>query len=154
MPVFQRILLFLFLNFSALGLGGFFTGSGVPSAWYQNLAKAPWTPPGWVFGFAWTGIMLCFSLYMAFLWNRCENKKNLILLYGFQWGLNVLWNPVFFHFHQTGISMAIITALSMLVGYLTFRFRMLLNLKSLLLLPYLVWLLIASSLNAYIVLYN
>ncbi|NBN98947.1 MAG: hypothetical protein EBV19_06865 [Flavobacteriia bacterium] len=44
------ILLFLFLNFGALAIGGSFTADGVASDWNQNLNKAPWTPPGWVFG--------------------------------------------------------------------------------------------------------
>jgi len=52
-----RLITFLLLNFGALAVGGFFTGKGVPSYWYSDLIKAPWTPPGWVFGFAWTTIM-------------------------------------------------------------------------------------------------
>ena len=63
-----RVLSFLVLNFLALGIGGIFTGKGVPSEWYVQLNKAPWTPPGWMFGFAWTSIMICFALYMAYLW--------------------------------------------------------------------------------------
>ena len=39
-----RILLFLIINFGGLFIGGLFTGEGVPSDWYQNLNKAPWTP--------------------------------------------------------------------------------------------------------------
>jgi tryptophan-rich sensory protein len=54
-------LLFFILNFAALAVGGLFTGSGVSSEWYQNLDKAPWTPPGWVFGAAWPFIMICFG---------------------------------------------------------------------------------------------
>ena len=60
-----RAAIFLVINFAALGLGGLFTRSGVPSEWYQDLDKAPWAPPGWVFGAAWTLIMLCFSVYRA-----------------------------------------------------------------------------------------
>lgn len=149
-----RLLIFLLLNFSALGIGSFFTGSGVSSDWYRELAKAPWTPPGWVFGFAWTSIMLCFSLYMSLLWVRIENRKELILLYGFQWLLNVVWNPAFFYFHLTGISMVVIAALTVLVGYFVWHYRKNLVWKTLLLLPYFIWLLIASSLNGYIVIRN
>ena len=62
-----RVIIFLVLNFAALGLGGLFTSKGVPSDWYQHLNKAPWTPPGWAFGFAWTLIMICFSFYMVLI---------------------------------------------------------------------------------------
>ncbi|MEM6378823.1 MAG: TspO/MBR family protein, partial [Bacteroidota bacterium] len=54
-----RVIIFLILNFVALGIGGFFTGPGTSSEWYNNLNQAPWTPPGWVFGAAWTTIMIC-----------------------------------------------------------------------------------------------
>ena len=91
-----RIVIFLVINFSALALGSLFTGKGVPSDWYINLNKAPWTPPGWVFGAAWTIIMICFSVYMAMLWETVDNKKMLILAFGAQFLLNVAWNPVFF----------------------------------------------------------
>ena len=52
----MRLLFFLLLNFGALALGGFLMGEGPSSAWYSNLNKAPWTPPGWVFGASWTVI--------------------------------------------------------------------------------------------------
>ncbi len=149
-----RLLVFLLLNFLALGIGGYFTGPGVSSDWYSNLAKAPWTPPGWVFGFAWTSIMVCFSIYLAFLWKNCADKKQLLVLYSLQWLLNVLWNPLFFHFRQTGISMVDILSLTVLVALFLFRYRREMAWKSALLLPYFLWLLIASSLNGYIVLMN
>jgi hypothetical protein len=86
--------MFLELNFAALTIGGLFTCNGVPSNWYAGIAKAPWTPPGWVFGTAWTTIMICFGVYMAYLWPVIENKKILIGLYAVQWILNVGWNPI------------------------------------------------------------
>lgn len=149
-----KLILFLVLNFGALALGGLFTGSGVTSDWYANLNKAPWTPPGWVFGFAWTTIMICFSVYMAQVWTITENKKLLIMLFALQWVLNVAWNPVFFYFHQNTIALIVIVALTVLVGYILYLYWPLIKLKSVLLAPYFVWLLIATSLNAYIVFKN
>ena len=152
--MFLRLILFLVINFAALGLGSLFTGQGVPSEWYQNLDKAPWTPPGWVFGAAWTTIMVCFSIYLAYLWPQLINKKFFIGLFILQWVLNVAWNPVFFHFQQPLIGLLLITGLTVLVGYFLFHFRFELGAKSLLIAPYFIWLLIATSLNAYIVLNN
>ncbi|MFA7274431.1 MAG: TspO/MBR family protein [Crocinitomicaceae bacterium] len=149
-----RILLFLLINFAALGIGGFFTGAGVTSDWYASLNKAPWTPPGWVFGAAWTFIMICFSFYMAYAVKTVEQTNWLIGLFIVQWILNVLWNPVFFSFHNTQIGLILIVALTMLVGYFFFKYRVDLKYKSLLVLPYFVWLVIATSLNAYILLKN
>lgn len=149
-----RVIIFLVLNFSALALGGLFTGKGVPSEWYMQLNKAPWTPPGWVFGTAWTTIMICFSFYMAYLWPAVENKSFLIGLYLVQWLLNVAWNPTFFYFQNIQGGLLIISFLTLVVGYFLFRYFPQLKYKSVLILPYFVWLLIATSLNGYILFKN
>ena len=150
----KRILLFLVLNFTALGIGGLFTGDGVSSDWYQSLDKAPWTPPGWVFGFAWTLIMVCFAIYMAYLIHSPLNRKRVVLLFSIQWILNVSWNPIFFYSQNILAGMLCITLLTLLITYLFFSFWKELRLKSIFLAPYLIWLFIATSLNAYILLLN
>ncbi|WP_430406563.1 TspO/MBR family protein [Fluviicola sp.] len=149
-----RTILFLVINFAALGIGGIFTGKGVPSEWYASLSKAPWTPPGWVFGAAWTTIMICFAIYMAFAYEKVKNKKTLIALFSIQWALNVLWNPVFFYFHQVSVGLVVICSLTVLVAVFLFRYWSDLKLKSILILPYLIWLIIATSLNWYILANN
>lgn len=145
-----RVIIFLVLNFSALALGGLFTGKGVPSEWYMQLNKAPWTPPGWVFGTAWTTIMICFSFYMAYLWPTVENKSFLIGVFVVQWILNVAWNPTFFYFQNILGGLVIISILTLVVGYFLFQYAPYLKYKSALILPYFIWLLIATSLNGYI----
>jgi translocator protein len=149
-----RILIFLVINFAGLGLGSLFTNQGVSSDWYAQLNKAPWTPPGWVFGAAWTTIMICFSFYMAYAWAQVENRKWLLGLFTIQWLLNVLWNPVFFKFHQVLPAFIIIAALTILVGYFLFGFKNSLGVKIWLVLPYFLWLLIATSLNGYVLFNN
>jgi len=152
--VIKRVILFLVLNFSALAIGGSFTGKGVPSVWYQNLDKAPWTPPGWVFGFAWTLIMICFAIYMAYLLVDSSNRKKIILLYFFQWILNVAWNPIFFYFQEVLAGFITISLLTILITYFLFHFRNDLKIKSIFIAPYFIWLIIATSLNGYILLFN
>jgi tryptophan-rich sensory protein len=149
-----RLILFLIINFAALGIGGLFTETGVSSDWYQNLDKAPWTPPGWVFGTAWTLIMICLSFYMTYAWGAVNKRVLLIGLFGTQWLLNVLWNPVFFKYHEVFFGLVIIVLLTLLIGYFLFAYMSKLKLVSLLLLPYLLWLLIATSLNAHIYINN
>jgi tryptophan-rich sensory protein len=150
----QRILFFLILNFLALYLGSLTTTDGVASDWYNQLLKAPWTPPGWVFGFAWTLIMVCFAFYMAIALDRIKHVKTLLALYVTQWFLNVLWNPVFFHYQMVYSALILILSLTALISYILFCHLKVMKTSSLLLAPYFVWLLIASSLNLYIYLYN
>lgn len=149
-----KFILFLVINFSALALGGLFTGNGVSSEWYATLNKAPWTPPGWVFGAAWTGIMIFLTFFMAYALRDVKETKFLILLFALQWILNVTWNPIFFYFHYALPALFIIIALTILIAFMFIHYWPDLRLKTLFLLPYLIWLTIACSLNAYIVLKN
>ena len=149
-----RLIIFLVLNFASIGLGSLMAGKGPRSEWYAGISKAPWTPPGWVFGLSWTVIMICFSIYLAYLWPVVENKKLLIGLLVIHYLLNLLWNPVFFYYHQVLAGLFIISALTVVVGFLMFFYWPNVQLKSLLVTPYLIWLLIATSLNAYVLIKN
>lgn len=146
-------LLFLVINFSGLAFGSWLMDSGPLSDWYTNLNQAPWTPPGIVFGIAWTLIMICFSIYLGKLFtveNTIENKIAFLI----QFILNVSWNYIFFNKHL--VLTALITIL--LLTTLLFVYFLKLSSKTLyykyLLLPYIIWLCIATSLNLYILIHN
>ena len=149
-----RVLIFLLVNFSALAIGGYFTGDGVPSDWYTNLSKAPWTPPGWVFGAAWSTIMICFSFFMSYAWKYTNDRNFLIVLFAIQIILNIGWNPTFFYFHQVLLGLIVISILTLLIAYILYYYWKVLKLKSILIFPYLLWLIIATSLNAYVLFNN
>ena len=149
----KLILLFLTINFGALAVGSWLMDNGPTTSWYLDLNQAPWTPPGWVFGVAWTTIMICFSIYMAFLYEK-QKSKELIGLFALQFILNVSWNFVFFNQHMTALALINILLLTALTFYFLLRYRATLKLKSILIIPYCIWLGIASSLNLYIVLFN
>ena len=150
MKVAIRLIAFLVLNFLALGFGGLLMGNGPSSEWYLQLNKAPWTPPGWVFGVAWTTVMLCFTAYMALGWCELSDKKRWITLYTIQWVLNVSWNPLFFRYHQVGAALVVIILLTILIAWFIFGYYSRLRVKSVFILPYFLWLMVATSLNAYI----
>jgi benzodiazapine receptor len=149
-----NIFIFLIINFTALAIGALFTGEGVASDWYYMLNKAPWTPPGWVFGLAWTAIMVCYSFYMAILYKKNDNHKKIITLYALQLILNIAWNPLFFYFQNALIALIAILSLTIIVAYLLFRYQKPMRWTSLLILPYFIWLCVATSLNIYIIMYN
>jgi benzodiazapine receptor len=149
----QALILFFIINFSALGIGSWLMDNGPMSEWYINLNQAPWTPPGWLFGVAWTTIMICFSFFMA---NLVKVKSNVFvfLLFSIQFVLNVIWNYLFFNMHLIGLGLVIILLLTVAVAIFLFKHIPDLKAKTWLIVPYFVWLLIASSLNAYILLNN
>ena len=150
-----RFLIFLIANLSALAIGAWLMNEGPRTDWYLSLNKAPWTPAGWVFGVAWTIIMVLFSVYMTKVSFQHEflNKKVLIL-YIDQWVLNVSWNYIFFNQHLTKLGLVVIALLWLLIGYFTFEYVKKVRWYTLFILPYLIWMTIATSLNAYIVLNN
>lgn len=151
MKILKLKILFLIINFSALAIGSWLMNNGPVSEWYVQLNKAPWTPEGWVFGVAWTSIMICFSIYLAYVFKN-NSSNSLKLLFAIQVFLNVVWNYAFFNLHQVGLGLLIIVLLTIVIFYFFFRF----NIKPFkyLLLPYMVWLCLATSLNVYILLYN
>ncbi|MGC6429471.1 MAG: TspO/MBR family protein [Jejuia sp.] len=153
MKLLKYIVIFLVINFGALAIGNWLMANGPRESWYLNLNKAPWTPPGWVFGAAWTTIMICYSIYMAFLLKVKWNTK-VIILFCIQFVLNVTWNYAFFNQHFIGLGLTIITFLTFVVAMFAFGYTKQMKLKTLLILPYLIWLCIATSLNGYILFNN
>lgn len=152
--IYPALILFLVLNFGALGLGSYLMGEGPGGDWYTDLIKAPWTPPGWVFGAAWTSIMILFSFYCAAIYQRTSRLWLFILFYSLQWILNVGWNPLFFDLHETAIALFVIIALLLLLILMAFQFSFTVKKHTWLLIPYILWLCIATSLNAYTVIFN
>jgi len=149
----KYLIIFLIINFGALGLGVWLMQNGPQTDWYLQLNKAPWTPLGWVFGAAWSTIMFCYSFYMMYLFIAQPNTK-VKILFTVQFILNVSWNLVFFNKHLITLGLLFILALTAIVTIFLYDYRKILGLKSLLIVPYFFWLCIACSLNLYILLYN
>jgi len=97
--------------------------------------------------------MFFFATYMAYLINL-KPKKRIIIIYSIQWILNIAWNPIFFYLHEILIGLICISFLTVLITVLLFKYWKEQKTKTLLLVPYAIWLIIATSLNAYIFLYN
>ncbi len=153
MKFLKPLFVFLIINFGALGLGMLFMGDGASSEWYTSMNKAPWTPPGWVFGVAWSLIMICFSIYMTFLYLKLP-IRTVFFLFTLQFILNIAWNFAFFNQHLITPSLIIIIGLTLTVSTLMIRYWDLMRIKTILIAPYVIWLCIASSLNLYILLNN
>ncbi|WP_298780364.1 TspO/MBR family protein [uncultured Polaribacter sp.] len=144
---------FLIINFGGLAIGSWLMNNGPMSDWYINLNKAPWTPPGWVFGAAWTFIMICFSIYLGKLFTQsCTTKKLLIFI--IQFILNVSWNFIFFNQQLILTSLITIILLTSLLFIYFFKLSNKVDNYKYLLLPYIIWLCIATSLNLYILIHN
>ena len=153
MKLTKLIIYFFVINFSALGIGSWLMNNGPQTSWYTSLNQAPWTPPGWVFGVAWTSIMVCFSIYMAYLYLKMPTSK-VMVLFIIQFVLNVSWNYIFFNQHLVGLGLLTIIVLTIVIALLMYLFKNEMKVKTLFILPYFVWLCIATSLNGYIFINN
>lgn len=151
MKHFQYLLLFLVINLGSLALGTVLMNNGPQTDWYTNLNKAPWTPPGWVFGITWTFIMICFSFYLANLFTKF-NSTNVKLAFTLQTTLNISWNYLFFNQHLVVFGLINLLLLNIVLFY--FFFSLSRNNTKYLLTPYMLWMCIATSLNLYILIHN
>lgn len=114
------LIFFLIINFGGLVIGNWLMDNGPQTQWYIELNKAPWTPVGWVFGFSWTVIMICFSVYLVQLYD-CIKLSTFIRLLIIEFILNVSWNYVFFKQHWINIGLVIISLLTILIFYYFFN---------------------------------
>jgi len=153
MKFYKGLLLFILINFSSLAIGTWLMNDGPRTEWYINLNQAPWSPPGWVFGVAWSSIMILFSVYMTFL-IQVNRSKKVLLLFSAQFVLNIIWNYLFFNQHLINLGLLNIILLTVLMFYFLIAFKDSLKNKRFYVLPYCIWLVLATSLNLYIALYN
>jgi tryptophan-rich sensory protein len=153
MKFYKGLLLFILINFSSLAIGTWLMNDGPRTEWYINLNQAPWSPPSWVFGVAWSSIMILFSVYMSFL-IQVNRSKKVLLLFSAQFVLNIIWNYLFFNQHFINLGLLNIILLTVLMFYFLIAFKDSLKNKRFYVLPYCIWLVLATSLNLYIALYN
>ena len=158
----QLLAMLLFLGASALvaGLGGLATAGNV-NGWYAVADKAPWTPPNWVFGPVWTTLYLAMAVAVWLVWRRRnETSRAALRVYGVQLMLNLLWTPVFFGLYPVlgtpalWLGFAVIVALAVAVATTVMLFGPVSRAAGLLMLPYLSWVVFASSLNLWAALNN
>ncbi|QNE13632.1 TspO/MBR family protein [Pseudarthrobacter sp. NBSH8] len=158
----QVAALALFLAASALvaWLGAFATVNNV-NGWYVDANKAPWSPPNWLFGPVWTILYTAMAVAAWLVWRRgSPESRPALVIYGIQLFLNLVWTPVFFSLYPLigsaalWLAFAVILALILAVTVTVVRFGPISRLAGILLLPYITWIVFASSLNLWAALNN
>lgn len=122
------------------------------SDWYKNLTKPSWTPPGWAFPVVWTILYVLMGVASWLVWKEggFDKRWRPLALYILQLVLNFLWTPLFFGFRKIGLAFIEIIILWVAILATAIAFWPVSKLASLLLVPYLVWVFIATSLNGFI----
>lgn len=122
--------------------------------WYRNLNKPSWQPPDWLFGPAWTLIFACSAAAGVLAWQPPGHGSLIILMFGINGVLNVLWSVLFFTLRRPDWALLEVGLLWLSVLAMVLAFRHFAPPASVLLLPYLAWVAFAAVLNLAIVRLN
>jgi len=151
------MLLACILGSELLGsLGSLATMPAIPT-WYSTLIKPPFTPPNWLFGPVWTTLFACMGSALYLVLREGMKKKNVkkaLTWFGIQFGFNILWSFLFFGARSP---LAGLICIAFLWGTIALTIQAFLKVNKLagyLLVPYLVWVSIATYLNAGVFILN
>lgn len=142
------------LSLAAGFIGSFFTFDSI-TTWYNTLTQPSWTPPNWVFGPVWTTLYVLMGVAAALVYKSGQKGRWLALsLFFFHLVVNAAWSIVFFGMHEPAAALLIIKALWLLIVAMMIFFWRYSRTATYLLIPYLVWVTYASTLNLGIILLN
>ena len=139
---------------------GFIMGSSTKTevnSWYNDLNRSLISPPNYLFAVVWTILYAIMGFCGFLIWsgNQYFQKLRLIkILYILQLTLNFSWTPLFFSYHLVGAALLCIMLMSALVAFIIHLSYEKIIIVSILMMPYLFWLLFATYLNFYIWLNN
>lgn len=149
------LIAFILLCLTIEIIGGFWTKESV-SSWYPTLIKPSWTPPDWVFGPVWSllYLMIAISGWLIYQAEHSHQRTIALILFGVQLALNFIWSFLFFSLKSPILGLIDIVLLCLLISLTIVKAWPVRPMASLLLIPYLIWVLYAASLNAGIWLLN
>lgn len=148
-----KLMVSLIIVFIVVAIGSVATSPQIP-VWYATLARPAWAPPNWLFPVVWTILYILIGISLFLVWRKGLESKQALVVFAVQLGLNLLWSLVFFGLHSIVGGLVIILMLWMAILANIIVFYRISKWAGLILLPYLVWVSIASYLNYSIYLLN
>jgi benzodiazapine receptor len=129
-------------------IGSIFTTKAVKSEWYQSI-KPSITPPNWVFPVVWTILffLIALSLYISWVKANKKQKNDVILIYGINFILNIMWSVFYFGMKNPLIAFFEIIALLVSIIAMIGVSNKISKKAGYLLIPYLLWVGFALILN-------
>ena len=123
--------------------------------WYPNLTISSLTPPGYVFSIVWSVLYLLMGIAAGIIWSmRTIYSMVMTVIFFLQLALNFFWSYFFFYMRSTGSGLAVLTLLlAVVVIYVVACYKQN-RLSAYLNVPYVIWLLYAIYLNAFVVINN
>lgn len=133
-------------------LAGLLTAQGT-GEWYQLLEKPSWTPPAWIFAPVWTVLYLMMAIAFFIVWKKrhLPSAKGWFslatTLFLLQLFFNLIWSGLFFTLKSPLLGMIDIIVLSITLFFTVYVFAKFSKWAAILMVPYLLWVLYAASLN-------
>lgn len=138
---------FLALTFAAAAIGGRLTVASL-GPWYNGLRKPAWTPSGARIGLIWSLLYFLMAVAGWAVWREAGAAPTLAwTAFATQLVLNVGWSALFFGLRNPRAAFVEILALWTAILVTTLAFASISLVAGLLLVPYLVWVVIAGTLN-------
>lgn len=128
---------------------GWLSNSGYGNPWFDGLVKPVFMPPGWAFGVVWPVLYALLGLALAMILAEppSERRRYALILFFVQLALNFAWSPIFFGAHMITPALIVIVLMAALAAVAAGQFRRIRPLAGYLMLPYLLWLCFAATLN-------
>lgn len=135
-----------------VGLSASFFQQDAIAEWYPYLNKPQLTPPNEVFPIVWSILYILIGISLGRIWGK--GFKVPIREWWAQLALNFCWSIAFFFLREPLWGMGVILILDVVVlDYIFITFKKD-KIASLCFIPYILWLLWATYLNAYIYIFN
>lgn len=148
------VLVAVIICFSVGVMASYFQVDAIQT-WYPFLNKPLLTPSNFIFPIVWSILYLCMGISIGLIWNAKHTKRKILRwLFSFQLLLNFTWSIYFFYFQNPFLGFIDILLLDIFVIYYMMKSYSIKKMSSLLFIPYILWLLLATYLNGYIMLYN
>jgi tryptophan-rich sensory protein len=144
-----KLIVSILASFAAGGIGSLFTFKAIPT-WYASLKKPRYTPPNRAFGPVWTSLYILMGISVFLVWQKGLSTNGALLafvLFWIQLAINALWSVIFFGLKSKGGGVITIIILWLLILATIVSFFRVTVWAGGLLIPYIVWVSIASYLN-------
>jgi tryptophan-rich sensory protein len=129
---------------------GWLSNSGYGNPWFDALVKPSFMPPGWLFGVVWPILyaLLGISLAMILAEPPSDRRRNGLILFFSQLAMNFAWSPLFFALHDINAAKILIFAMAATAAAAGGNFTRIRPVAGLLMVPYILWLVFAATLNS------
>ncbi len=151
----KQLIIAVLIPLAVGGVSALLTRGGMMA--FNTLQKPPLSPPAWVFPVVWTVLYILMgvaSYLVATATTSRIDKDGALSVYALQLAFNFLWSIIFFNLEMYRFALVWLVLLLLLVVITAVRFYRINKAAGLLLVPYIVWLIIAAYLNFQIVLLN